>query len=193
MLIYQKCLTMVALICSHQSSITNRPIDTLLSKNDNCGVLALYMLLRLENHQVHMPELIKLLPNPTDRGYSMAQLSKAAKLFGMDLTGIKLSDSHAVIDRPLLVLLNDIDGGHFVVIRPVGTSGLYSQILDSSKNPEIGRTYDLIRSRSWSGFALSPSKKPITNYNKISILLLFVALTFLIPRTIARLSRIVRR
>ncbi len=62
------------------------------------------------------------------------------------------------IDRPMLVFLNRGEHGHFLVLRPVGTTGKLVQVVDSVNPPAVIDKTALFAAKSWTGLALIPDE-----------------------------------
>ncbi len=90
---------------------------------NDCGVNALYTLLRIEGRQISLEAVRRVLPPPGPNGLSMQALVDTGRGLGLRLEGVKLSPSEAP-DRPMILLLKTQETGHFVVVRPVGTLGV---------------------------------------------------------------------
>jgi hypothetical protein len=129
------------------------------SAEDDCGAAALYTLLRTQGKHATLNEIRSALPPPSKLGHSMAELRDAAGSLGVDLVGVQLARRLELLDRPALVLLKSAQGGHFVVVRPVGTHKRLLQIIDSRASPEVGDAENLLRSPAWTGMALVPKQE----------------------------------
>jgi len=123
----------------------------------NCGVQSLYLLCRLEGQPTTLSAIVE---QPTTRGtsLSMKQVSDAAAAVRLPVIGVKLRTDGNALDRPALVFMNQRPHGHFVVIRPVGTSGRLVQVLDPNREPEVIDATDLYASPEWTGLALVPTR-----------------------------------
>jgi Peptidase C39 family len=124
----------------------------------DCGVSALYALLRVEGRPTDLREVVSRLPQPDSVGHSMRDLRDASRACGLRLNGIRLDKNGDAIDRPMLVFLKRGSHGHFVVIRPVGHTGKLVQVIDSVQGSEVMDKSDLIDSRDWTGLALVPAR-----------------------------------
>ncbi len=96
----------------------------------DCGVNSLFILLQLQGRPVSLARLEAVLPAQHPQGRSMAELSEAARSFGVRLRGVRLETRGSLRGRPAIVYLMDNAGGHFAVLRPVGTTGTMVQVLD---------------------------------------------------------------
>jgi ABC-type bacteriocin/lantibiotic exporter with double-glycine peptidase domain len=125
---------------------------------NDCGVNGLYALLRLCGRHADLAAVRAALPEPGDKGLSMAQLAAAADRLGQPVRGVRLRPEDFPLDRPAIVLLRTgEDSGHFVVVRPVGRTGTLVTLLDFPRPP---RLVDVARLRSgagWTGLALVPA------------------------------------
>jgi hypothetical protein len=120
----------------------------------DCGLHALYVLMHLEDQALTLADLLDRLPPRSARGYSMAELRDTAGRLGLPLDGIQLGESRAPLPRPAIVFMTNAQNGHFVVLRPVGTTGTMVQVIDPPRVPRIVDYADLVKSKSWTGRAL---------------------------------------
>ncbi|MGC8642079.1 MAG: cysteine peptidase family C39 domain-containing protein [Isosphaeraceae bacterium] len=98
----------------------------------DCGVNALFVLLRLEGRPISYDRLESALPPRQPDGYSMAELSAAARSLGLPLDGVKFVKGDKPLDRPVIAFFQNTRGGHFTVLRPVGTTGTMVQVSATS-------------------------------------------------------------
>jgi len=117
----------------------------------DCGVNALFILLHLEGRPVTLDRVESVLPPRRPDGYSMAELSAAARSFGMNLEGVHFGKGDRALDRPAIVFLKDAKGGHFAALRPVGTTGTMVQVIDPPHFPWITDYDRLFAARPWTG------------------------------------------
>ncbi len=127
---------------------------------DECGVAALFLLLRLEGRPATVDALIARLPKPGPRGYTMADLRDAAGASGLRLDGVRLRTGLKRLDRPALVFLHRGGHGHFAVVRPVGHTGKLVQVLDPGRMPTVVDASELAASHDWTALALAPDRRP---------------------------------
>ena len=127
----------------------------------DCGTLSLYHLLRLEGRPVELNRLQAVLGAPGPGGHSFRELRDAAGRFGLAVDAVVLPKQGSAISGPTLVFLKNEDVGHFVVVRPVGHTGLLVQTLDGEQTPAVGDAQRLFASPYWTGLALVPRR---TNY-----------------------------
>jgi hypothetical protein len=125
---------------------------------NDCGVRALYLLADLEGSRYTLSEIQNALGEIPARGFSMEDLRDAALRLGLKLEGAKLRDDIRSIDRPMIVLARRGEHYHYVVVRPVGSTGRLAQILDSAWNPEILPIEEMLASSDWTGLALIPER-----------------------------------
>ena len=123
-----------------------------------CGIDALYILLRLEGQKPSYGQLQNALPITNSKGHSMAELQDAAALFGLRLDGLQLNRRAEVLDQPMIGFLQSPSKGHFVVLRPVGTTGTMVQIIDPPNAPWIGDLNRITSKKVWTGRVLVPHK-----------------------------------
>jgi hypothetical protein len=122
----------------------------------DCGVNALYVLLNLEGHPSSIDQLLSALPAPQPDGYSMAELADAARARGLPLDGVRLAKGDPSPVRPVIAFLNDPRGGHFAVLRPVGTTRTMVQVIDPPSAPWIADLDRVVGSKNWTGKVLTP-------------------------------------
>jgi hypothetical protein len=122
----------------------------------DCGVNALFVLLRLEGRPVTLDRLESALPARRPDGYSMAELSAAAGSLGLGLEGVRFAKGDRALNRPAIAFLRDAKGGHFAVLRPVGTTGTMVQVIDPPAAPWIADYDRLFAARTWTGRILVP-------------------------------------
>jgi hypothetical protein len=123
----------------------------------DCGVNALYVLLRLEDRPVTLDRLEAALPPHHPDGYSMAELATAGGRLGLELEGVRFAKGDRALDRPAIAFLKDTRGGHFAVLRPVGTTGTMVQVIDPPYAPWIADYDRVLAAKSWTGRVLIPS------------------------------------
>ena len=122
----------------------------------DCGVNALFILLRLAGRPVTLDRLTSVLPPRPRDGYSMAELAAASSSLGLGLEGVEFRRGDEALGHPAIVFLKSAKGGHFAVLRPVGTTGTMVQVIDPPNVPWIA-DYDLPFSvKSWTGRVLVP-------------------------------------
>lgn len=132
------------------------PEDDQLAKD--CGVHALYLLLRLCAADTDLTQLRATLPDTRADGLSLAEIRDAAARRGVTLRGRRIGPQDVPIDRPMIAHLRPGEGrGHFVVIEPVGTLGKSVMVLDFPRPPRVVAYADLIGSDAWTGLALAPA------------------------------------
>ncbi|CAN5771774.1 hypothetical protein BH23PLA1_BH23PLA1_21850 [soil metagenome] len=120
----------------------------------NCGVFALYTLLRLEGQHSSVDVLMNRLAGGSPRGESMRDLQKVASALGLSLRGVHLDLDAVPPRRPAIVYLRRGEHGHFVVIRAVGHTGELVQVLDSLSEPIVIDRRALVLSEGWTGIGL---------------------------------------
>jgi hypothetical protein len=125
----------------------------------DCGVHALYVLLHLKGHPVSIDRLEEVLPPRREDGYSMAELSAAADSLGLYLEGVRFARGDKPLDHPAIAFLQDARGGHFTVLRPVGTTGSMVQVIDPPHAPWITDYDRLFDARPWTGRVLMPRER----------------------------------
>jgi len=127
------------------------------SKTDlDCGVNALFVLLQIEGCPVALDRLESALPPRHTDGYSMTELASAARSLGLSLEGVRFVKGDSALDRAGIAFVKDAKGGHFLVLRPVGTTGTMVQVIDPPHVPVITDYDRLFTSRAWTGRILQP-------------------------------------
>ncbi|MDR3623391.1 MAG: cysteine peptidase family C39 domain-containing protein [Paludisphaera borealis] len=103
----------------------------------DCGVNALFLLHRLEGRPVAVEQLLSKLPAHNPEGYSMAELAAASEALGLGLEGVRFAKGDPHPDRPAIAFVKNARGGHFTVLRPVGTRGTMVQVIDPPAPPWV--------------------------------------------------------
>ena len=125
---------------------------------NDCGVNALYLLLRLQAVDVDLGQLRQALPDTSANPLSMADLQSVARRYGVSLRGRRINFQATVIDRPSIALLRSNDGrGHFVVLEPIGSQGTMVKILDFPRPIHVVDFASLAKSSAWTGLILVPA------------------------------------
>ena len=136
-----------------ESAINREDLQGSRSSQD-CGLLALYLMLRDEGRSINFAALRDQLPPPGERGYSFRELIDAARAIGYPLNAIRLKEGDGPLDRPAIVLLKQGVHAHFVVVRPVGLKGTMVQVIDPRRDPVLIDSERMYGSESWTGLAL---------------------------------------
>jgi predicted double-glycine peptidase len=123
----------------------------------DCGANALFILLRLQGCPVTLDRLDSALPPRNPEGYSMAELAMAAGSLGVSLEGVRFAKGDKALNSPAIALLKDAKGGHFVVLRPLGTTGTMVQVIDPPHVSWITDYDRLLASKPWTDRILVPS------------------------------------
>ncbi|MGC8644430.1 MAG: cysteine peptidase family C39 domain-containing protein, partial [Isosphaeraceae bacterium] len=126
-------------------------------RQSSIAVNALFVLLYLEGRSIPFDRLESALPPHRPDGYSMAELSTAARSLGLPLDGVKLVKGDKPLDRPAIAFFQNARGGHFAVLRPVGTTGTMVQVIDPPHVPLITDYDRILGSKGWTGRILLPS------------------------------------
>ncbi len=147
----------------------------------DCGVNALFVLLRLEGRPATLEDLEAALPRSQHPGgYSMAELSAAAASLGLGLEGVRLAQGDAGLKRPAIAYLKDSQGGHYVAIRPVGNTGTMVQVIDPP-HPAIIMDHDrLLASAKWTSRILVPGD-PWISRHRVSLLVSLAGILLILP------------
>jgi ABC-type bacteriocin/lantibiotic exporter with double-glycine peptidase domain len=156
----------------------------------DCGVNALFLLLRLEGRDISYRQVDAALPPANPLGYSMAELRDTAKKLGCEIEGVQQSRKSAPLHRPAIAFFKDAGSGHFAVLRPVGTTGTMVQILDPPRAPQIVDFDRLIHERSWTGRLLLRTEEPFQRliWALVGFVIVFSALRWFAPRWLRNLS-----
>jgi hypothetical protein len=97
-----------------------------------CAVEALYLYLQTVSREVPLRKLASEFSPPNRGGHSMYEIARVARRHGVGLTGIALKGRSRTLREPMIAYLKRSDHSHFVVLRPIGTSGELVQVLDPS-------------------------------------------------------------
>ncbi len=122
----------------------------------DCGFNALFLLLELEGRGVDPATLERRLPVRTPDGYSMAELIRAASASGLELEGVRIGPGDPPPRRPAIAHFRTDKGGHFAVVRPVGSTGSLVQLFDPPYDPRVVDRAELASNPSWTGQILIP-------------------------------------
>lgn len=121
----------------------------------DCGVRALYILPNVEGHRVGLDRIETALRSPHDpRGHSMAELQAAAAACGARLRGLRFEPSDTRPDRPFIAFVEEAGEGHFLVVRPVGSTGTMIQLIEPPFAPRVVDYERFVRGRAWTGRSL---------------------------------------
>ena len=145
-------IALVLISSSTPGAETARPATT------DCGMHALFVLFQVEGRPVGLEQLDRALPPRRSEGSSMTELSRAAGALGLTLKGVRMGRNDVPLDRPAIAFLKDAGAGHFVVLRPVGTSGAMVQVIDPPYAPRIVDYDWLFRGKLWTGRVLSEDR-----------------------------------
>jgi Peptidase C39 family len=149
------CWGLIALLAIAQP-VSTRASEAGETTRLDCGVHALYILLHLEGRPVAFDRLKSALPPWHPDGYSMAELSRVSRSLGLDLEGVRFAKGDKALVRPAIAFIKDVKGGHFMVLRPLGTTGTMVQVIDPPNVPWITDYERLLVSRPWTGRILLP-------------------------------------
>lgn len=136
----------------------------------DCGTNALFVLHRLENRSITLDKVTAVLPTRHPKGYSMRELSTASRSLGIDLEGVHFGNGDKALTRPAIAFVEDKRGGHYAVLRPLGTTGTMVQLIDPPHAPWITDYATLFSSRNWTGRILIPRGTWWTRYTYFGIL-----------------------
>lgn len=124
------------------------------SYSNDCGPNSLALLLRTSGCDVALEEVNRALPEHHDTGFSLADLQSAALKFGVRLSGVRLEKRDLPLSRAAIAFLSNSVEGHFIVLRPVGTTGKMVQVLDPPSAPAVVDYDQLLASPDWTGRVL---------------------------------------
>jgi hypothetical protein len=147
--------TLIALLAFAQP-VGTRASDVGERMRLDCGVNALFILLHLEGRPVTIDRVVSVLPPWRPDGYSMTELSRASGALGLSLEGVRFTKGDEPLARPAIAFIKDAKGGHFMVLRPVGTTGTMVQVIDPPSAPLMTDYDRLLASRPWTGRILLP-------------------------------------
>ena len=145
-------LILSAMIAQIHSDISSSSLD----RQPYCGLRSLFILLQLQGLAIHLDAIEQLLPASGSKGHSMADLQDAARGVGLRLKGIRVRERDLPLDRSSIAYMNYQGDGHFIVLRPVGTTGTMVQIIEPPNAPRIVDYTDLLAHPAWTGKLLVP-------------------------------------
>ncbi len=122
----------------------------------DCGANALYLLLHLEGRPVTVEQLLSKLPPHRPDGYSMAELAATSRALGLELEGVRFAKGDPNPDRPAIAFIENARGGHFTMLRPVGSTGSMVQVVDPPSPPWVTDYDRLFVDGLWTGRILTP-------------------------------------
>ncbi len=122
----------------------------------DCGAACLYALLLSQDQSVDLETIQRDLSPYGHGNYSMDELRYVAGRHGVELIGTKYGRGDLPLDQPAIAFMRGSANGHFVLLRPVGTTGTMVQVLDPPRAPQIVDYDRLFQSASWTGQILTP-------------------------------------
>jgi ABC-type bacteriocin/lantibiotic exporter with double-glycine peptidase domain len=120
----------------------------------DCGVNVLFILLRLEGRSIEFDRLESALAPRNPAGSSMAELAGASASLGLTLDGIRFDKDSQPLAKPAIAFFKDSRGGHFAVLRPVGTTGRMIQVINPPYVPFIADRDQVVAQKAWTGRVL---------------------------------------
>jgi Peptidase C39 family len=132
--------------------------DSSSDANYDCGTLALYTLLRLEDYRGNIRAIDAALPPRSAAGYTMMEIKNACTACGLPVRGVQLRKGDKLPNHGMIAFVRRDGHGHYVVIRPVGHTGKLVQIIDPGRKLEVLDALDLWSSSEWTGLALVPNR-----------------------------------
>ena len=121
----------------------------------------------------------------------MLDLQTAAAKFDVHLQGVRLDRRSLPLRQPAIAHLKIDGAGHFIVLRPVGSTGTMVQVIEPFHAPRIVDYVDLTRGAAWTGDVLlfdSPADRLWRCFSWMFVLLLLSIGIFIIMQ--AQRSRI---
>ncbi len=158
-------------------------------ENPPCGELALTVLGRLLGTKPDPEPLRRALGPGSATGHSLAELIAGGRSCGLRLRGVHLDRENWPLDGPAVLHLRREGKGHFVVIRAVGQTGRFVQILDPPRPSQIVDFGDIARGPGWTGAALIPEAPGWGCPGPASLAGLCILSLGLASRALARRSR----
>jgi hypothetical protein len=130
-------LLLSALLIPTATAITGRA-ESVYNPPD-CGTNALFLLMKLEGVAVGLNEIQSALPPPHEFGYSMLELQSAGQRCGLNLVGRTFGPAGVPLSGPVIAYRpgHKPASGHFVVLRPVGSSNTVVQVIDPPYAPRV--------------------------------------------------------
>jgi ABC-type bacteriocin/lantibiotic exporter with double-glycine peptidase domain len=138
----------------------------------SCGPAALSELCRREGFDVGIDRICERLGEMPSRGYSMAQLARAAGDFGLRLEGVRLGIDDRPAAKPFLAHISRQGEGHFFVVAPLRDRPATVLVIDPAGEPRVIRFDQLVHLPGWTGVVLMRSDKDYREYIVIIILML---------------------
>jgi Peptidase C39 family len=182
---YESLVSVLVIAFANVNASATVPVET---TTVDCGVNALFILLRLEGRSVTLDRLQSVLPARHPQGYSMAELAAAAGTLGLRLEGVRFTKGDKALERPAIAFLKEANGGHFAVLRPVGTTGTMVQVIDPPAAPWIADYERIFSAKPWSGRVLVP-RDGWALRNAVPLAIGGTGLVLLLTRSALKLSR----
>lgn len=180
-------LLVVAFLAAGSRTSSSAPEPPRPTGNNDCGAVALCMLLQMEGRPAALDDVLENLHAAPPGGYTLADLASVASGYGLELLGVKLSGSPKDLDRPALAFIKEHGGGHYVVVRPVGHTGTLVQVLDNHGPPTVWNADVLFGASDWTGLALVPVRHRGPGLGYVAGLLgTAAAASLLLCRTVGR-------
>ncbi len=179
------CIAIVFALTASGGAAGSTPTITL-----DCGENALFVLLNMEGRPVDLDELERALPPRRKEGYSMAELAACSAALGLPLDGVRFDKGDGALTRPAIAFFKSAQGGHFAVLRPVGTTGTMVQVIDPSRASQIVDYTQILSAKSWTGRILIARDAWVAQ-NKIPLLIALAGCILLVAG-FARARRAVR-
>jgi len=91
----------------------------------------------LQGRPVTVDRILSQLPAHHPDGYSMAELAAASEALGLPLRGVRFAKGDPNPGQPAIAFLESERGGHFSVLRPLGTTATMVQVIDPPIPPWV--------------------------------------------------------
>ena len=148
------------------------------SDEKQCGVNALYIVAKLYDIPCDLESLSTQFPPGNPEGYSMQDVQTAASKIGIRLEGVKCNKEAFPQNKIAIVRVTHEQSGHFIVVRPIGTTGKMVQVLDPLAEPYVIDVERLTNSEGWTGHLLVYN--PLSPYWMLAGLCAFATMVGLI-------------
>jgi predicted double-glycine peptidase len=163
--LFRGCVIMVLALSTGGGAAESAATTTL-----DCGENALFVLLHLEGRPVSLGQLGTVLPPRRQDGYSMAGLAACSAALGLPLDGVRFGKGDGALTRPAIAFFKSAKGGHFAVLRPVGTTGTTVQVIDPARVSRIVDYTQVLSAKSWTGRILT-ARDPWVIRNMIPLMI----------------------
>jgi hypothetical protein len=146
---WTKIIVGVLMLLGVAASVRSAELDA--KDSPDCGLNALFLLLKLEQHPVSLGRIGSMLPQRQTDGYSMTELATASAKLGLELEGVRFAQGDRPLDGAAIAFFRNGQNGHFAVLRPVGTTGTMVQVIDPPRAPWIADYERVVSGTTWTG------------------------------------------